>query len=363
MKVRTCARAHLDRTIEVADQIHAAYRGDRDEVIRELGGMLGGLGLGVIIAFLSALAPPLLSAQPEKASRPDIIVTLLGTGNPRPAPDRFGPSILVEAGSERLLVDAGRGNTIRLFEIGGGALLSGVTAVLLTHLHSDHVVGLPDLWLTGWIFGRAAPLEVAGPPGTAELGAGLERAYAFDVRMRRDVDERLAPEGVKLAVREVQPGVVLDRQGVRVTAFAVDHAPVTPAYGYRIDHRGRSVVFSGDTRYSDAVIAAARGADVLIHEVLSPEVERARTQVKDPAAVERIIAHHTTPEDAGRIFTAASPRLAVYSHIVPSPATADDLIGPTRRTWKGPLEVGEDLMRISIGDRVTVDRRAQTLIR
>ena len=290
-------------------------------------------------------------------------MTLLGTGNPRPAPDRFGPSILVEAGSERLLVDAGRGNTIRLFEIGGGAMLSGITSVLLTHLHSDHVVGLPDLWLTGWIFGRPTPLQVLGPPGTNELGAGLERAYAFDIRMRRDVDERLSPDGVKLEAREVQPGEVLERNGVRVTAFAVDHAPVVPAYGYRVDYRQRSVVFSGDTRYSDAVIAASRGADVLIHEVVSPEVERARTQVKDLATVERIIAHHTTPEEAGRIFTAASPRLAVYSHIVPSPATATDLIGPTRRTWKGPLEVGEDLMRISIGDRVTVDRRAPSLLR
>ena len=181
--------------------------------------------------------------------------------------------------------------------------------------------------------------------------------------MRRDVDERLSPDGVKLEAREVQPGEVLERNGVRVTAFAVDHAPVVPAYGYRVDYRQRSVVFSGDTRYSDAVIAASRGADVLIHEVVSPEVERARTQVKDLATVERIIAHHTTPEEAGRIFTAASPRLAVYSHIVPSPATATDLIGPTRRTWKGPLEVGEDLMRISIGDRVTVDRRAPSLLR
>jgi ribonuclease Z len=309
------------------------------------------------------LIPVFLTAQAAKPATPDIVVTLLGTGNPRPAPDRFGPSILVEAGPERLLVDAGRGNTIRLFEIGGGALLSQVTGVFLTHLHSDHVVGLPDLWLTGWLFGRAAPLEVIGPDGTAELGAGLERAYAFDVRMRRDVDERLPGDGARLLARDVPPGLALERNGVRVTAFAVDHAPVTPAYGYRIEYRGRSVVFSGDTRYFDAVITASRGADVLIHEVVSPEVERARAQVKDPAAVERIIAHHTTPEEAGRIFTAASPRLAVYSHIVPSPATASDLVGPTRRTWKGPLEVGEDLMRISIGDRVTVDRRAPTLLR
>jgi ribonuclease Z len=316
------------------------------------------------LALASAVAAAGAPARPVQApAKAEIIVTLLGTGNPRPAPDRFGPSSLVEAGPERLLVDAGRGNTVRLFEIGGGALLSGITSVFLTHLHSDHVVGVPDLWLTGWIFGRTRPLEVVGPAGTVELAAGLERAYAFDVRMRRDIDERLPAGGAQLDARDVQPGVVLDRNGVRVIAFAVDHAPVAPAYGYRIEYAGRSVVFSGDTRYSEAVAAAARGADVLVHEVLSPEVERARTQVTDPAAVERIIAHHTTPEEAGRIFAAASPRLAVYSHIVPSPTTAADLIGPTRRAWKGPLEVGEDLMRISIGDRVTVDRRAPSLLR
>jgi ribonuclease Z len=171
----------------------------------------------------------------QRAAEPRLVVTLLGTGNPRPSPDRFGPSILVEAGAERLLVDAGRGCAMRLFEAGSARLLSGVTAVLLTHLHSDHVVGLPDLWLTGWIFGRDAPLEMYGPAGTGQLAAGLRQAYAFDVRMRRDVDERLPAAGADPTARDVEPGVVLDRGGVRVTAFAVDHRPVAPAYGYRVD--------------------------------------------------------------------------------------------------------------------------------
>jgi ribonuclease Z len=310
--------------------------------------------VGVIVAV--ALMAGVSSAQ-HPAAEGTIVITLLGTGNPRPAPDRFGPATLIEAGSERLLIDAGRGSTIRLFEIGSSALLSGITAVFLTHLHSDHVVGLPDLWLTGWIFGRSSALEVIGPPGTTELASGLRAAFAFDVRMRRDVDERLPAAGAELHVRDVGPGLVLDRNDVRVTAFSVDHSPVAPAYGYRIDYRGRAVVFSGDTRYSDATAFAARGVDVLVHEVISPEVERRRTRVKDPRAVERIIAHHTTPEDAGRIFAAAKPRLAVYSHIVPSPATPEDLVGPTRRTYTGPLEVGVDLMQIVVGDRIIVGRR------
>src|SRR5262249_14532435 len=135
-----------------------------------------------------------------------------------------------------------------------------------------------------------------------------------------------------------------------------DHGPVAPAYGYRIDFAGRSVVFSGDTRYSESLIAAAKSADVLVHEVLAPDVERRLSQVEDPAITERIIAHHTTPEDAGRVFTAVAPRLAVYSHIVPSPTTASDLIPATRRTYKGRLEVGEDLMTITIGKTIEIGR-------
>ncbi|MEO6327067.1 MAG: MBL fold metallo-hydrolase, partial [Thermoanaerobaculia bacterium] len=126
--------------------------------------------------------------------------------------------------------------------------------------------------------------------------------------------------------------------------------------GYRIDVGERSVVFSGDTRASESLIEHARGADVLIHEVVAPEVERRRAAVRDPERIQRIIDHHTTPEDAGRVFARVKPRLAVYAHIVPSPTKAQDLIGPTRTTYKGPLVVGEDLMTITIGERVVVGR-------
>jgi ribonuclease Z len=303
----------------------------------------------VLVTFLAA-AP---AAQP-----PAMTVTLLGTGNPRPSLDRFGPSSLVEAGEGRILIDAGRGVTQRLFQIGSARLLAGTDVVLLTHLHSDHVVGLPDLWLTGWIFGRNRPLRVIGPPGTAEMVRHLEAAFAFDVRMRRDLDERLPAEGGRIVGVDAAPGVILDEGGMKAIAFEVDHLVVKPAWGYRIEAGGRSVGFSGDTRASDSLVRHARGVDVLVHEVISPEVERLRAKVPDPAAIERIIAHHITPEEAGRIFTRVAPRLAVYSHIVPSPATARDLIGPTRTTYEGRLEAGEDLMTIAIGREITVGRRA-----
>jgi ribonuclease Z len=307
-----------------------------------------------LIATAAAGSRPSAEVQPPAAG--EVRVTLLGTGNPRPNVERFGPSILVEAGDVRLVFDAGRGSTQRLFQIGQAAFLRPITRVFLTHLHSDHVVGLPDLWLTGWLFGRAAPLVVTGPPGTAGLTEGLRQAYAFDVKVRAE-DEGLPREGGELHGQDRPPGVVFDERGVRVIAFAVDHGPVKPAYGYRIEAAGRSVVLSGDTRESSELAAQARGVDLLVCEVASPEVERRRNQLADAKTVERVLARHIAPEQAGRLFADAKPRLAVYSHIVPSPTTAEDLVPPTRKFYAGPLEVGYDLMMISVGDRLTVGAR------
>lgn len=284
---------------------------------------------------------------------PTLQITLLGTGNPRPNLERFGPSILVEAGAQRLLIDAGRGATQRLFEIGQRPSLIGVDGVLLTHLHSDHTVGLPDLWLTGWLFGRTRALPLVGPAGTTAMATHLTEAYAWDIATRSS-DERLPPEGVRFAARDIGPGVAWDREGLKVTAFTVDHGAVAaPALGYRIDYAGRSAVLSGDMRYDERILTHARGADVFVIEVMSPEVEARRGQV-DPAAMASVLKRHVSPDQAGTLFAMAKPRLAVFTHIVPSPATAEDLVPVARKTYQGPLATGYDLMTIVIGDTVEV---------
>jgi ribonuclease Z len=306
---------------------------------------------------LAALIAASTCASPAAQPAGTLQVTLLGTGNPRPNLERFGPSILVEAGAQRVLIDAGRGAAQRLFEIGQRDMLIGIDALFLTHLHSDHTVGLPDVWLTSWIFGRAKALQILGPPGTSEMAGHLAQAYQWDIATRSK-DEGFPAEGVRLAASNVPPGVVFDKDGLRVTAFAVDHgAFAVPAYGYRVDYRGRSAVFSGDMRFDERFAEHARGADVMVMEVISPEVESRRAQVQDPKALERILARHISPEQAGTLFTRARPRLAVFTHVVPSPATAADLIGPTRRTYAGPLAVGYDQMTIVIGETVDVSPR------
>ena len=308
-----------------------------------------------ILAF--SLVAMAWASAPIAQQKGTFQITLLGTGNPRPNMERFGPSILVEAGRQRVLIDAGRGAAQRLFEIGARDALTGINALFLTHLHSDHVVGLPDLWLTSWVFGRAKALEVVGPPGTAEMAGHLEKAFQWDI-ITRFKDEAYPLEGVRLAARDTPPGVAYEKDGLRVTAFAVDHGDViAPAYGYRVDYQGRSAAFSGDTRFFEPIATHAQGVDVLVHEVVSPEVEQRRAQVQGPFAIERTIAHHASPEQVGTVFSRVKPRLAVYSHIVPSPTTAEDLIGPTRRTYSGPLAVGYDLMTIVIGDTVEVHPR------
>jgi ribonuclease Z len=260
--------------------------------------------------------------------------------------ERFGPSILVEAGAEVLLFDAGRGSLQRLEQ--AGVPYARLTSVFLTHLHSDHVVGLPDLWLTGWLVSRrAAPLEVWGPAGTAEMVARLRDAYKFDLHIRVEDDEA-NPEGGRLIATDIEERVVLSRNGVTVKAFFVDHSPVKPALGYRIDYRGHSVVLSGDTRKSENLIRHAKSVDVLIHEVAASD----KDDLVKSSLSRSILAHHTTATEAAAIFREAAPKLAVYSHIVlRGVATTDDVLRDTRRTYDGKVIMGSDLMTIDVFTR------------
>jgi ribonuclease Z len=279
-----------------------------------------------------------------------IKVTLLGTGTPQPLMDRFGPSILVQAGSQTLLFDAGRGCLQRLRQI--DVSYDKINALFLTHLHSDHIVGLPDLWLTGWLISeRQTPLDVFGPIGTKDMVDHLQKAFAFDINIRATDDKRFR-KGSKLPVVEVKQGVVYEKDGVKVIAFKVDHHPDIPAFGYRIEYDGHAVVLSGDTRYSENLIKFAKGTDLLIHEVVIAPDTLSKDDPKYP-----IWAHHTTPEQAARIFNEVKPKLAAYSHIVKLYGRNEkELESRTKAGYSGAIVVGEDLMSFSITDSVSVNK-------
>jgi len=280
---------------------------------------------------------------------PVIKVTLLGTGTPLPIIERFGTSILVEAGTETLLFDAGRGCLQRLRQV--NVFYNKINALFVTHLHSDHIVGIPDLWLTGWLTSeRATPLEVYGPTGTNALITNLQKAFAYDIKIRIE-DDKADEQGSGLLPKEIKQGVIYEKNGVKVIAFDVDHYPVFPAFGYRIEYKGHTVVLSGDTRYSENLVRYAKGADLLIHEVaIAPDT----LSKSDPKY--HILAHHTTPEQAAKVFNQVKPKLAAYSHIVNIYAQKEDeILKRTKATYAGPLILGKDLMSFSIGDSVSVN--------
>ncbi len=292
-----------------------------------------------------------LPATPARAPSESLKVVLLGTGvGPIVNLQQYGASTLVEAGGQRVLFDCGRGATLRLVQ--AGVPIGSITRVFLTHLHSDHVVQLPDLLLTGWAGGqRAVPIAVWGPVGTRAMMEHLQQAFAFDIQMRRDIDEHLPADGIRVVTHEVgADSIVFAEGGVTVTAFLVDHGPVKPAFGYRVDYQGRSVVLSGDTRVSENLVRHAQGTDVLVHEAIDPQALRDRPDHPSAAIVDRIVAHHTTPQQAGEVFRRVAPRLAAYSHA----PNGERVLALTRTTYAGPLEGAEDLLTILIGARIEV---------
>ena len=301
------------------------------------------LSFGLLI--LLSLGRPALAQE--------IIVTLLGTGSPTPAIDRFGPSIVVQANNQTLLFDVGRGAHQRLNQLGIDA--AKVDAVFFTHLHSDHIVGFPDLWLTGWLITRRdRPWSVRGPEGTASMAGHLTQAYAVDLQVRVDENKTTQPvAGGKIEARDIIPGVVYERNGVRVTAILVDHGVIAPAYGYRVDYAGRSVVLSGDTTTSSELTSAATGVGLLVHEIY----QASETAVRDNPRLATVKTFHVDAVQAGTIFAKAKPKLAVYSHIVLRGVDVSEVIRLTCTTYGGPLIVGEDLMQFIVGEDVSILKR------
>jgi ribonuclease Z len=282
--------------------------------------------------------------QPVLAQKDELAVLFCGTGSPLPDKARGGPCTLIAAGDRLYLVDAGidSARNLMLWRVP----LEKIQAVLVTHFHSDHIGELGEIRLQTWVAGRKAPLAVYGPPGVDRVVGGFNQAYALDAgyRTKHHGADMLPPDAVAMVPHAVQPGVVLEQDGLKITAFKVRHEPANPAYGYRFDFHGRSIVVSGDTAPDEAIVRAAANADVLVHEGLQPEMVGVMHDALEAAGHPRqakifhdIPPYHTSPVDAAKEANRAKVHLLVFTHLIPilPNSFAEDLflrgVGDVRR--------------------------------
>jgi ribonuclease BN (tRNA processing enzyme) len=272
------------------------------------------------------------------------IVITLGTGTPVPNPERSGAATAVVIGRRVFLFDAGAGIMRRA--AAAGLPIDGVTAAFISHLHSDHTLGLPDLMLTSWVMGRSTPMAIHGPPGLKRMTDHLLAAWAEDTVVRVQGLERGRPGGYRVEARETRGGVVYDSGGVTITAIRVPHGEWEYAFAYRVDARGRRIVISGDTRPNEALERAASGVDVLVHEVY-PETRIATEKRPGGELWPRYLREvHTSDVELGKLAASARPRLLLLTHVLFMGAGEQEVLDGIRRGgFAGRVVIARDLTR------------------
>ena len=287
------------------------------------------------------------AVEPACAQEPTTRLVLLGTGTPNADPDRSGPAVAVVVGDEAYLFDAGPGVVRRAAaaarDRGVRALrAANLERVFLTHLHSDHTVGLPDLVYSPWVLGREGPLSVYGPPGTAAMARAIGEAWSHDVRIRLEGLEPREenPDGWRIEAHEVRAGVAYEDELVRIEAIQVEHGSFEMPLGYRVVGPDRTIVISGDAAPSEAIVAACNGCDILLHEVYSAE----RLPTRPPEWQRYHTAFHTSTVELAEIGNRARPGLLVVYHHLMWGTDADGIVREIRAAgYTGPLASGSDL--------------------
>jgi ribonuclease BN (tRNA processing enzyme) len=270
-------------------------------------------------------------------------VVLLGTGTPNADPDRSGPSVAIVVNETPYLIDCGPGivrRTAAAFQRNvKGLAIEKLNRVFVTHLHSDHTTGFPDLLLTPWVLGRKEPLEVFGPKGMKDMAKNILKAYRKDIHIRLRGGEPSNKTGYNVIVHEISPGVVYKDANLTVKAFAVDHGSWDEAYGFRFETTDRTIVISGDCRPSPSIAQNCSGCDVLIHEVYS----EAGFATRPPEWQRYHSRYHTSSKELAELAKAARPGLLILYHQLFWGTTEEDLLNEVRAAYSGKVVSGKDL--------------------
>lgn len=304
--------------------------------------------------------------QPHDKILPDyhdqLKVVILGTGSPRSVYGVAKPGYAVLAGSHTFLVDCGSGIVAQLLL--AGILPQRISDVLFTHHHSDHNSGFFDVFISSWrthvmpdrvYEGRKGPMHVYGPTTTRDIIGKMEASFAFDVNLRVNYNKS-SDEGANIVYHESNEGIVYDRDGIRITAFEVDHRPVYPALAYKFEYKGKSLILSGDTIPVDAMVKQAEGIDLLIHEAYNKEwLDELIARFPEQAVgLSNPAKYHTTTLEAAEIARKAQVKHLVLTHHIPAPAKTPEAEEAYTRGMKeifgGPITVGRDLMEFDLAD-------------
>jgi ribonuclease Z len=277
-------------------------------------------------------------------------LTLLGTGCPQCDPDRLGPANLVRHAGKSYLVDCGSGVTQRL--VSCGAAGRDLDAILLTHLHSDHLVDLYQLIVSSWHQGRGRPQRVLGPIGTKRFVDGTMALWKPELDLRIAHEKRPSTRALEIEVTEIAAGEILRDGDLHVTAVAVNHLPVKHAFGFVFEAAGKRLAFSGDTAYCPALIDAARGAEALVHECFMHREIPVKPGVRTAEGVAAVASYHTLSGEVGKVAREAGVQCLVLNHFVPTKFDRAALIAEVRQDYAGPLLIGEDLMSLDLDTRI-----------
>ena len=271
-------------------------------------------------------------------------LTLLGTGCPSVHTERYGPAQVIRHGGTAVLVDCGSGVTQRL--LAAGVPGRDLEAVLLTHLHSDHIVDLFQLVISSWHQGRARPQRVFGPRGTRRYVEGLMALWRPELEQRIAHERRPSTAALEVEVTELEPDQVVDFGDLRARVVEVDHRPVRPAFGFVFEGAGRRIAISGDTRRCPALIEAARGAEILVHEVFVHREMPVIEGLRNAETITNVAAYHTLSSEVGKVAAEAGVGCLVLSHFAPPACDRDALLAEVAADYSGPLVLGEDLMTL-----------------
>ncbi|WP_085900028.1 MBL fold metallo-hydrolase [Kiloniella majae] len=285
-------------------------------------------------------------------------ITLLGTGCPAVHTERYGAGQLIrhkgDGGDTEILIDCGSGVTQRL--VGTGSSGAKLDAILLTHLHSDHVIDIYQVIVSAWHQGRTTPQRIYGPTGTRKFVEGLMAVWKEELDLRIKHEKRPSTAALELDITEIKAGERLQFGEVTVDVIAVDHQPIDPAFGFIFaapkesgagKARGATkIALSGDTTYCPALIEAAKGVDLLVHEVFVHREMHVVEGVRSAETIAAVAGYHTLSDEVGKVASEAGVGCLLLTHIVPPNSNRDELLAEVQKSFDGPVLVGEDLMRV-----------------